>query len=418
MVILFAVILPLLLTVIGVAIDLGRLYAVQSRAQGALDGALMGGAATASSINVQTETRNLFAANFLTGYMNSTVTGPNVVTAGNAHNATVLVRVPWVFMQLFGVSPITLNLRSRVTTSNVGQQLELAMVIDNSSGMPVTAIRTPTRNFVRNLFAGPILADTFVSVVPFNAGVNIGIAPASRINWAQNTAQYTILGASNRAYLAGRNPDIPPDMNYTDISDTPPAAAMTTRFRTPYGIAPGTFNNGDFISGTLQLVLFGANVRDTIVNRLNAMAAGGRTRINVGLMWGWFSLSPRWQGRWDPAKPNLPQAAAPTQQKSIILIVASRNNVYLGGVQPCGAGSCPVSNDNTTMAALCTAIKGQGITIYTIGYGLATNYDGTQLQDCSSGQGYFYTAVNATELTTAFNFIRDRLKYTSLRLQQ
>ncbi|NBO18885.1 MAG: hypothetical protein EBV03_06610 [Proteobacteria bacterium] len=417
-IILVALIMPLLLTVVGVAIDLGRLYAVRSRAQTALDAAIIGGAATASSINVQTEARNLFAANYITGYMGTTVTGPNVLTSGSAHTATAQVRVPWAVMQIFGFTPVTLTLTSRVTTSSVGQQLELAMVIDNSSVMPVTTIRTPTSNFVSNLFAGASLPNTFVSVLPFNSGVNIGIAPATRINWAQNTAAYTLLGAANRAYLAGRNPDIPPDTNYSDISDTPPGVAMTTRFRTPYGLSPGTFNNGDFISGTLQLVLFGENVRNPILTRLNAMTAGGRTRINVGLMWGWFALSPRWQGRWDPAKPTLPQAFSQARQKNLLLVVGSRNNVYLGGTQTCGAGVCAVSNDNTTTAALCSAIKGQGIYIYTVGYGPSANYDGAQLQACSSGQGYFYTAVNTTELTNAYNQIRDHMKYNTLRLQQ
>lgn len=413
--VLVALMLPLLLLVVGVSVDLGRLYAVRARAQGALDAALLGGVSTSASTPVQAETQSLFRANFPTGYMGSTVTGPTVTQSGTDYIATLQVRVPWAFMQMFSVSPVTLHLSARVGQATAGRPVELALVVDNSEDVAVPGMRSQLRNFVRDLFDES--PNSYVSVVPFNVGVHIGISPISRINWAQDSMQYTIYGLLGAAYLAGRNPDIPPNGGYNDVSDAPPTVAMTTRFRMPYGPSPGDYNNGDFVTGTLAAMAF-AERESNASSTLNAMRAGGRTRIHVGMMWGWFALSPRWQGRWDAAKPALPLVATGAGSKQMILVVGSRNSVYLGGNQACGAGICPVSNDNTTLGAMCTAIKSQGIYVYTIGYGNATDYDGLQLQNCSSGTGYYYTAANNGALNAVLTQILDRLKSSSITLKQ
>lgn len=417
--ILVALIFPLLLTVAGVVIDLGRLYTVQSKAQSALDAAILGAVATASQTNVTTETRRIFNANYPRNYMNSSVTGPSVSRSGTTYTATAQVRVPWSIMQMFGVAQATLSIRSRVSRSQVGEVMELAMVIDNSNTINLSGVRNASANFITDLFGGGSLPNTYVSVIPFDVAVNVGSTPVTRLSWPQDAVQFGLLiGAVGDGFLANRNPDIPPDVNFIDISDAPPAPALTSRFRTPYGFSPGTFNNGDFVNTNLRRMLFGSSVRNDIVNSLNAMRNAGRTRINVGLLWGWLSLSPRWQGLWDPARPGLPLAASSARSKTLLLIVGSRNNVYLGGTQACGPLTCAVSNDDLTMQYLCSAIKGQGINIHAIGYGPATNYDATALEACSSGQGYFHTAINQSELNDVFLQINDNLKYSSIRLSQ
>jgi Flp pilus assembly protein TadG len=419
--ILVALMFPLLLTITGVTVDLGRQYAVRARAQAALDAGLLGAVTTASTLNVSTETGRLFSANYPLNYMGATVTGPSVTGSGDGpYTATVNVTLPWVFMQIFSVATTQMTLTSRVVRSAVGQQLELALVLDSSSTVNSAQVRNGTRNFITDMFNGAAtLPSTYVSVLPFSVMVNVSRTPAARINWAQNPAQFTLLGgAGTNGYFANRNPDIPPDANYADVTDVPPSAILTTRFRTPYGTSPWTFNNGDFVSANLVQMLFASNVRATIDARLNTMRATGRTRTNVGLMWGWYSLSPRWTGVWDAGRPGFPLAASQSATKAIVMVVGSRNNVYTGGTQTCGPGVCAVSNDNTTTRQLCAAIKGQGIRIYTIGYGNAANYDAALLQECSSGEGYYRTATSQATLRTAYRSIIDGIKYNAIRLIQ
>lgn len=418
--ILIALMLPLLLGVTGATIDLGRLYAVRSRAQGALDAALLGAVATANTANVSTEAQQLFNANFPGTYMGTAASGVSVTQSGSTYTASTRITVPSSIMQLFGHDRTTLNLTSMVTNGNAGISTEIAMVLDNSATVNVSSIILASRSFINTLLRGrPSQPDIFVSVLPYDVAVNTGTAPLTRLTWAQDPVQYLLYGGGGgRAYFANRNPDIPPDANFVDVSDEPPGASPTTRFRTPYGLAPGIFNNGDGVSRQISSMLFASNVRTELFVALLRMRAGGRTRHNVGLMWGWFALSPRWTGRWDPGKPNLPFVAAPTRRKVIILVAGSRNNVYLGVNQPCGAGTCAVSDDDTTFSQLCTAIRQQDIQVYTIGFGPPANYNAAQLSACSSGPGYAFSATNSTQLLAAYRSIIDRLNYSSVRLVQ
>ena len=77
--ILLAVMIPVVLGVMGAAIDIGRLLAVQGKAQSASDAALLGAVSTVSTaLDYQTAFRNQFVANFnmsainSAGYMGST----------------------------------------------------------------------------------------------------------------------------------------------------------------------------------------------------------------------------------------------------------------------------------------------------------------------------------------------------------
>jgi Flp pilus assembly protein TadG len=417
--ILIALMLPLLLIVTGVTVDLGRLYAVKSRAQGALDASMLGAAATASSTSVGGETRRLFDANFTPNYMGSTITSFGVSTSRNTYTATAKIRVNSAIMQLFGASQTTLTIKSQVVNSALNRSLELALLLDNSSGVSVDKMRAPTRNFVTSLYAGANNpATTYTSVIPFNVAVNVGSTPLSRLTWPQNVVQFLLYGGGgNNGFLANHNADIPPNAA-SDLTDAPPAAGVSTRFRTPYGFAPGLYNNGDGVSATLARMLFASNNVTAINAVMTGMQPAGRTRINVGLMWAWYSLSARWTGVWDPAKPGLPLPVANTNIKTILLVSGSKNDVYLGGTQSCGAGTCPVSDDNATMLQLCTRIKAQGIRIYAIGFGLPVNYSEQRLLSCSSGAGFYYTAANERALVDVYQTIVDNMNYDSLRLTQ
>lgn len=419
-ILLIALMLPLLLTVVGITVDLGRLYAVQSKAQGALDAALLGAVATASSTTVTTEAQHLFRANYPDRYMGSTTSSFGVTQSGNVYNASVSVKVPSSIMQMFGFTTSDLLIKSQVTNGRGSSKLEISLVLDNSLNVDVKAVRNATQQFVTTLFgANATLATTFVSVLPFNVAVNTGLTPITRLLWAQNAALYVLYGGGGgNAYFANRNPDIPPNGGYVDVSDAPPGAALTARFRTPYGLGAGSFNNGDGVSRTLARVLFGSNTRAQLLTTIGNMTEGGSTRTHVGLMWGWFTLSPRWTGRWDASKPTLPLAASSTVSKVLILVSGSKNDVYLGGTQPCPSGSCAVSNDDVTTANMCAAIKAAGIRIYTIGYGGVGQYNGTQLNACSSGAGYSYSAKNQAELVSVYKTIVDSLNYSALRLSQ
>ncbi len=418
---LIALCIPLLLTVVGITVDLGRVYAARTKAQQALDAGLLGAVATANTSPVSSEALHLFNANYPANYMGSTVSGFSVSKDddNNIYNGTLSLRVPSAILQMFGYTNTDLSITSQVTSSQDGIK-ELTLVLDNSSGVDVAGMITATQSFTNSLFGtSSSLPNTYISVVPFNVAVNVGTQPIAKIGWAQSSILYLLYsGGGNNGFFANRNPDIPTDGSYADVSDTPPGVPLTARFRTPYAFAPGLYLNGDGVSTTLAPMWFGTNSKSDVINALQKMVAAGSTRVNVGMMWSWFTLSDRWTGVWDAGKPGLPLPAASNHPKSIIMIVGSKNNVYLGGNQTCGIFSCAVSNDDTTTAAMCAAIKAKGIAIYAIGYGPPSNYNGAQVAACSSGAGYSFTAPNKVQLTTVLAGIVDNINYTNIRLTQ
>lgn len=419
---LIALFIPLLFMVVGVTIDLGRMYAVRSKAQQSLDAALLGAVSTASTTPVQDEALQLFNANYPPGYMQTTVSGFSVSKDNTIYKARLSLRVPSSIMQIFGYEYTDLPISSQVTNSSGDVTQEITLVLDNSSGINIPGMEAAVNSFASAIFSGQSsLPNIYISVVPFDVAVNVGAKPFSRVSWAQSPPLYLSYGGRHGGdgFFANRNPDIPTDASYNDVSDVAPVGPSTVKFRTPYAYAPGIYNNGDGISTALSPMWFAATSQSDVANAVQDLANGGSTRINVGLMWGWFTLSPNWTGRWDAGKPTLPLATASNHKKSMVLVVGSKNNVYLGGTQFCSLFfTCTVSNDNITTPLMCNAIKAAGIRIYVINYGPVNSYDFSQLANCSSGSGYYFSSSDAGTLATALRSVADSIKYVSLRLTQ
>jgi hypothetical protein len=131
------------------------------------------------------------------------------------------------------------------------------------------------------------------------------------------------------------------------------------------------------------------------INNLVPAYRGG-TFINLGLQAGWWTLSPIWQGVW--GDPNMPLAYNTPNMKKVIVLMTDGNNNWndwTGGVPGVGKDDSnntvnydgdkdytaygrlrsntrglsttdPTTTLNMWMSQMCTAIKQNGITIYTI----------------------------------------------------
>src|SRR5690606_10605040 len=130
---------------------------------------------------------------------------------------------------------------------------------------------------------------------------------------------------------------------YTDVSDSAPVS-NATKFRLPQD--ESTYTSGrDVQYAALPEIAFGMNNKNSIITELNRSINSGDVRINVGLMWGWFTLSPNWQGVWTGSLPTKPANYSASIAKTLILVVGGKNNVFLG--------VNGTSNDNTTTQQLC-----------------------------------------------------------------
>ncbi len=420
-VILVAIMLPLLMMILGVTIDLGRSYAARSKAQTASDAALLGAVSTASTLAVNTEMTRLFNANYPANYMGGTAVNIVVTAVSQGqYTAQVSFNVPTVIMKIFGTTTQQISVHSTVNSGyqlSAPQTLELALVFDNSGVANTAAMRLAANSMVNILFgASNTLSNVHVSMIPYDVAVDVGNNHATWVlpAWLARYNQFSTLAGGGRGFLANRNNDAPPDA-LVDVSDAAPTT-NTTRFRTPVAYGAGLPLNAGLnpdyeTTNKLALMQFGLNSKPNLLNAFATMQpTGGNLRIDVGLLWGWLSLSPNWQGRFNPALPGLPAATSPVVGKRMVLVVTGKNNVYTGQVNK--------SNDDTTTKQMCDAIKSRSITLYVVAYGASGSYNFNLLQNCATATTYFYPASTGAALVSAFNSIADSIQYDTLRLVQ
>lgn len=181
--------------------------------------------------------------------------------------------------------------------------------------------------------------------------------------------------------------------------------------------------------------------RSIIENAISGMAYGGSTISNTGMAWGWRALSPQWRGRWYNGHPRVPAASyqaalpldyAPAQRdKAVILLTDGLTNFPEGGYSAYGtlanarlgaSDSAAEQEINARLGRVCTAMKNQGIIVFTITFGINDPGLDTLYRDCASehpithdGKLYFKSETGR-DLQDAFEQIGFLL--TNLRLAE
>lgn len=429
--------MTLITIVFAMVIDMGRIYAAQSRAQSASDAALLGAVKGARNPNLQaeqqrveTEARRLFAANYPQDYLGTSISdyfitqaAPQMVNDVETvdYRSQLMLRVPSIIVGLFSsdFTDIPVVSVATVTTTDSVTPLELALVLDNTGSMcepctKIAGLKQASSDLINILFGDNATSnDITVSIIPYNVAVNIGAGRRAWIQPGSSQTRYDSFNVSGNGYVSNRNNDITPNNGFNDASSVAPnPAAVETLFRTPLR---NITNYGECVDTELNYPVarmrFGMNVKADILAVINGMATNGCTRIPVGLMWGWFTLSPNWAGLFDAARPGVPAPFSAQINKSLVLMTDGKNTAFDGR-----NGS---RIDDNTMAQICTAVKADGITLYVVGLGTGAQVNEPVLQACASpGPNRYWLAPTAEQLREAFRQIASEILSQSTRLSQ
>lgn len=174
--------------------------------------------------------------------------------------------------------------------------------------------------------------------------------------------------------------------------------------------------------------------RTALLTGISAMQPGGQTIIPVALAWGWRMLSPKWRNAWnnEMSQNGLPYDYNQKGKLKALVFVTDGNNYFFPGSYTAygklADGQLGTKDetkaehelDRRTLA-LCSAMKEQGIQIYTVAFGQSDNINsfassgaqadvnGKLMQDCAtSPRMYFFAPTNA-RLNAAFEAIADSL---------
>jgi Flp pilus assembly protein TadG len=162
----------------------------------------------------------------------------------------------------------------------------------------------------------------------------------------------------------------------------------------------------------------------------------GGTATNLGLVWGWRLLSPRWRGLW--GHPDLPLPYDEPLMQKVAVILTDGDNGFYNGHAPSGDtdytaygrlsdGNIGTTNIDTARESLnartlevCTAMKAEDIIIYTITFDVPTNSRGEAIRDtferCATTPGHFFDSYGGAGLSQTFRVIAAQL--SNLRIAE
>lgn len=417
--------------VVGLAIDTGRAQLVQTKLAASLDAAGLAAGSTVSTANLEAEVLKYLNANFPTGALGAKITNVKVTT--NADNAIITLsataELDSTFLEMVGISNQIVKAETEITRSSRG--LELVMVLDNTgsmSGSPLTALKSAAATLVNILFGSGTNPppDLWVGMVPFAQAVNIG---NTRTTWL-DSEHFSTLNWGSTSWMGC----VDARLNGGDITDDPPTMR---KFQAYYWAKD---SNNKWTKRTLdasdgpnkhcsRAVTPLTNNKSTLLTAINAMTAQGNTHINLGAVWGWRMLSPRWRGEWgEPMNSNLlPLDYGTNKMDKAVVIMTDGENVmdsnnrtaygYLSERRLGTNNSSQASTQlNTRLTQVCNAMKNKNIYVYTIAFRNPGTTVQNLLRNCATSPDYYFNSPDNNTLQTAFRTIGDSL--ASLRVSK
>ena len=286
------------------------------------------------------------------------------------------------------------------------KKVELSMVLDITGSMnsnnKLADLKVAAKDVIDELYNGSISEDGVrIALAPYSASVNAGDL-ASAVTNVPSTTTWDWAGYRWQCKdTAGVDQD-------TCVVERQGANAATDAApvgpdKLPNVASPAPANY--FCPASTVLGLQGKSQKDVVKNTIDTYVAAGGTAGHIGTAWGWYLLSPEWAGVLGSSAPKA-YGQDDVNKSMIIMTDGIFNTSYLTG------STDPVTQANESYAqfdALCAAIKGKGIKIYTVGFDLSDARALSELQNCASGSSFFFDAKTGADLKAAFKAIAQKL---------
>lgn len=481
---------------VGLATDAARGYMVKAKLSQALDAAGLAGGRAMLEPDRDDDINQFFAANFPAGYLGAAVNGPQIDAqeTDGLLTLTATAVVPTSFMRVLGFQDMTVSARTVVHRAVRG--MELALIMDNTGSMrssgKMGAMKTAAHALLDILYGeDETVNDFWVSLVPYAATVNIG---PGRTGWLADwdPADYlppawdagTNYGAGEFASWAGlpyravtgsqgAQPDVNPanweelpalrwkgcvearPSPYDQNDDLPSVQGFAHQFWPSTLATYGGDGDNDWDWDRIDEANdaendgLGPNLgcgpaitpltaeRSTVEGAVDEMQPWhrGGTMANLGLVWGWRTLSPTWQGMWGGTSPSdLPLSYdTPLMDKVAIILTDGVNEWYdWPGGDPnsdytaygrVSEGRLGTTNKGTAtgiindrMLSICNAMKSQGIIIFAITFQLNNSSTQNLFRNCATSPAHYFNSPSNEDLQDVFHEIGNEL--TNLRLAQ
>ncbi|MGH1457125.1 MAG: pilus assembly protein TadG-related protein [Alphaproteobacteria bacterium] len=439
--IMFALMVPVLVGVVGASVDLSRAYLVKQRLSQALDAAAL--AATASSTDsaeITQKVLDFFNANYPSDELGIIFT-PTVQVVGDEVIVTGYAQYNTLFLSVVGID--TLDVGSETTVVREVQGIEVVLVMDNTGSMStnnnISSLRNAASNFVYIMYgidtddgaaADPSALDDMatrdrdyikVGLVPYSTSVNVGpygfgedlngdYYGASFVNNPHGFDYTTYYNTSSNWFgcvLAHDYPDDTLDHEgpwdiYRYCRDEDDDPYCDTKWQNGSLVVRQKPNYNCVRTPLTPLVTSPTQLKDSI----DTMVASGYTYGNYGMVWGGRVLSEDF-----PFEEGV-EWGNQYWRKAIVMMTDGDNTMHnkYSAYGPTQDHNIDVGDLNTRFGEVCDDLKEKGVLIYTVTF-YSNISDSTKdyYRDCATAESYYYDAPNQSDLIEAFETISREL---------
>ncbi len=435
--IMFALMVPVLVGVVGVSLDLSQAYLVKQRLTQALDAAALAAAASSTdSAEITQKVLDFFEVNYPPEELGITFT-PTVQIIGDEVIVTGTAEYHTLFLKTIGIDVIDVG--GETTVVREVQGIEVVLVMDNTGSMNtnnnISALRTAASNFVYIMYG--IDVDEGGAAAPSDLDgmatrdrdyIKVGLVPYST---SVNVGPYGFGKDLNGDYYGASFVNNPFDLDYTDYynssndwfgcvlahdypDDTLDHEGPWDMYRycrdenddpychlNDYGNVKKKPNYNCVRTPLTPLVTSPTELKDSI----DTMVASGYTYGNYGMVWGGRVLSSdfpfeegvEWENQY--------------WRKAIVMMTDGNNTMHsrysLYG--PTQDHSISVTDLNNRFVEVCDDLKENGVLIYTVTFYGANSNTKDYYRECATAESYYHDAPNQQDLIDVFETISREL---------
>jgi Flp pilus assembly protein TadG len=433
---------PMLLAA-GAGIDMVRANQVQTVLQGAADAAALAGGTSKKTDPEQYTNivKDFLAQNGANDALDSIdAIDVTLDSETGVFRVSIQGKMETGLMFLAGISTLDVGAVSEVALGS--QALEVVLVLDNTASMNsegrLDALKTSAKDLVTTLLRDkPSDMYLKIGIVPFGEYVNVGVSNrnASWIDVPADTTTTTNVcsvtypdATSSNCHTENgtwNNDGVPTpytyevcDWNYGNPVTT---CADQTWTNTWYGCVGSRESPLDKSIGTLSTRYPGlqntscvspitplSDVESELHTKIDAMIGNGETYIPAGLLWGWNLIDSK-----EPltGAKTKSQMSALRGTKAVVLMTDGDNTRSAQYIYHWGNDT--VAADQLT-ADLCSNIKGDNITLYTVAFKVAKASSKSMLEACASDSSKSFDAEDNAALQASFETIAASLSQIRL----
>lgn len=417
----FGLMAAVLLLFVGASVDYGRAYDTKSKLQALIDAATLAAAKGTDAAEQNSIFQERLEASMKDKHGFEVVSGSaKLEPASDGVRGSATGRLDTTFMRMFYSNTLDVAVSATVNLSST-DDAEIVLVLDVSSSMIEEGRFTPMKEAAKKFVSmisdpGSGIKNWRLAIVPFSSRVNISLdntsvlmpwsgMPAVPDRWSNPSKYYnksysTLYWISGIDYAKANTKNyywmgcVEPRLDFSihtgastasAISDDPPSVQK-------FVAMDDNDKSGKSFCPTPIVPL--SNDAGKLSSSIDALTSQGSTRLDAGMVAGWYAISPRWAGF---LKGGSNPAEYGSKKKIVVFMTDGRMNTQDDPSSKHFDWVCETSGNcntyaNTKLVETCKLMRDKGITIYSVAYD--QDADRSFLSSCASGDDYYFEATS------------------------